>query len=211
MKWQLILIVGVVFIIKIVDPQNLDQLRTSVTVQEQRAFIKLNVLLQRRPYEVLNDLTHILPETHMSRTQVYEWYMDFKDGTRTDIEDLPRAGRPREVIDDDHKDWVKELILESEGMRTQDLQYETGMSETSLRRLLKEIGARKIMSRWVPHELSDQQKLARHTKAGKNLARYQRESGFLNKIVAIDETWVKSYDPKDQRQTGEWLLPGQRP
>ena len=55
MKWQLILIVGVVFIIKIVDPQNLDQLRTSVTVQEQRAFIKLNVLLQRRPYEVLND------------------------------------------------------------------------------------------------------------------------------------------------------------
>ncbi len=96
-------------------------------------------------------------------------------------------------------------------MRTQDLQYETGMSETSLRRLLKEIGARKIMSRWVPHELSDQQKLARHAIAGKHLARYQRESGFLNKIVAIDETWVKSYDPKDQRQTGEWLLPGQRP
>jgi hypothetical protein len=59
----------------------------------------------------------------MSRTQVYEWYMDFKDGTRTDIEDLPRAVRPREVIDDDHKDWVKELILENEGMRTQDLQY----------------------------------------------------------------------------------------
>jgi hypothetical protein len=46
--------------------------------------------------------------------------------------------------------------------------------------------------------------------AGKHLAKYQRESGFLNKIIAIDETWLKSYDPVEARSSSEWLLPGQK-
>ncbi len=47
--------------------------------------------------------------------------------------------------------------------------------------------------------------------AGKHLARYQRESGFLNKIIANDETWLKSYDPRDSKAESEWLLPGKKP
>jgi transposase len=177
--------------IKNVKAQNFYKLRGSVTNKEQRALIKLNVLLERTPMAVANDLALILPDTHMSKTQVYTWYDDFKQEKRIELEDLPRPGRPRETTDEAHKKWVKELILESEGMTTQDLIYETDIPETSLRRLLKEIGARKIMSRWVPHELTPQQMQAHHAIAGKHLARYQRELGFLNKIVAIDETWVK--------------------
>jgi hypothetical protein len=197
--------------LKIVEGPNFGQLRNSVTKQEQRAFIKLNVLLETPTMEVVNKLAQILPDSHMAQASVYRWYNDFKDGIRTDIEDLPGPGRRRESTDQAHKEWVKELILESEGMKFSDLQYETNIPETSLRRILNEIGAKKIMSRWVPHELTALQKQARHAIAGKHLARYQRESGFLNRIVAIDETWVKSYDPKDQRQTSEWLIPGQQP
>ena len=54
-------------------------------------------------------------------------------------------------------------------------------------------------------------KQSRMNIAGKHLARYQRESGFLDKIIAIDETWIKSYDPEDSRQSSKWLLPGQKP
>jgi hypothetical protein len=46
-------------------------------------------------------------------------------------------------------------------MRTQDLIYETGLSESSLLRVLKEIGAKKLRSRWIPHELTERQKTAR--------------------------------------------------
>jgi [histone H3]-lysine36 N-dimethyltransferase SETMAR len=106
---------------------------------------------------------------------------------------------------------VKQLILESEGLRTEDLLYETQLSKDSLLRILKEINAKKIKSRWVPHELTERQKQARYFIAGRHLSRYQRESGFLDKIVAIDETWIHSYDPEDSKQSSEWLLPGQRP
>jgi hypothetical protein len=102
---------------------------------------------------------------------------------------------------------IGQLILESDGMRTEDLLYETKLSHTSLLRLLKEIGAKKLKSRWIPHELTQRQQQARRNVAGKHLARYQTERGFLDKIIAIDELWLKSYDPEDSKQSSEWLLP----
>lgn len=194
-----------------VGPQIFEELRQSVTVEEQRAFIKLSVILGKRPTEVYDELSLISPENHLSRSRVFQWYKDFRDGTRTEIADRPVPGRPRTSTNEANKEWVKQLILESEGMKTNDLIYETGIPKTSLLKILDEIGAKKVSSRWCPHELTDAQKHARHHLAGKHLARYQKEPGFLNKIVAIDETWLKSYDPKDAKQTKEWLLPSQRP
>ena len=45
-----------------------------------------------------------------------------------------------------------------------------------------------------PSRANRKAKQSRMNIAGKHLARYQRESGFLDKIIAI-ETWIKSYDP----------------
>ena len=62
-----------------------------------------------------------------------------------------------------------------------------------------------------PSRANKKAKTILNEQAGKHLARYQRESGFLDKIIAIDETWIKSYDPEDSRQSSKWLLPGQKP
>jgi hypothetical protein len=191
--------------------QNLDQLRASVTLEDQRSFIKISVLLDRPPRAVAQQLADAVPETHLRQSSVYNWYNDFKQGRRTDVSDLPKPGRQRTMTTDDNKEKVRQLILESEGMRTEDLIYETSLSKYALYTTLQEIGARKIKSRWVPHELTQRQIQARMNLAGKHLARFQRESGFLDKIIAIDETWLKSYDPEDSRQSSEWLLPGQKP
>lgn len=211
MAFRLILIIYGILAIKIVQAQNLDQLRESITSEDQRSFIKVNVLLDTAPRVVAAQLETAIPEGHMKERTVYTWYRDFKDGRRFDVSDIPKPGRPREVTTEENKEMIKQLILESEGMRTEDLLYETGMSQSSLSRLLSEIGARKLKSRWVPHELTQRQQQARHNIAGKHLARYQKEPGFLDKIIAIDETWLKSYDPEDSRQSSEWLLPEQKP
>lgn len=197
--------------IKSLNGQNLDQLRASVTSEDQRAFIKINVLLDTPPRVVAVQLTEALPQGAMAERSVYRWYSDFKTGKRLDTADLPIPGRPREVSTEDNKEKVRELIMENEGMRTEDLLWETQFSESTLWRILQEVGAKKIKSRWCPHELTDPQKQSRMNIAGKHLARYQKESGFLDKIIAIDETWLKSYDPEDSKQSSEWLLPGQKP
>ena len=134
---------------------NLDQLRQSVTSEDQRAFIKINVLLDTVPRVVAAQLETALPDGHMKERTVYTWYGDFKQGKRTDVSDLPKPGRTREVTTEDNKEKVKQLILESEGMRTEDLLYETEFSESSLKRMLNEINAKFVKSRWIPHELTE--------------------------------------------------------
>jgi hypothetical protein len=212
MAFRLILSICASLAINLILTQNLDQLRQSVTSEDQRAFIKINVLLDTAPRVVAAQLETALPDGHMKERTVYTWYGNFKQGKRTDVSDRPIPGRPREVTTEYNKEKVRQLILESEGMRTEDLLYETGFSESSLLRILSEINARKIKSRWLPHELTERQMNARHHIASKLLARYQREGdrNFIDKIIAIDETWVKSHDPQDSRQSSEWLLPGQK-
>ncbi len=196
------LIVSILFVLalKSVSTPILDKLRQSVTLEDQRSFIKVNLLLESA-----------VPDGHLSERQVYQWYGDFKQGIRTDVSDLPRPGRLREATTEENKEMIRQLILESDVMCTEDLLYETKLSHTSLLRLLKEIGAKKLKSRWIPHELTQRQQQARRNIAGKHLTRYQTERGFLDKIIAIDETWLKSYDPEDSKQSSEWQLPGQKP
>jgi transposase len=167
-------------------------------------------LLETPPRVVAAQLQTAVPATYLNEKSVYNWYNDFKDGKRTDITDLPRSGRPRETTTEENKEMVRQLILESDGMRTEDLLHETGIPNSSLMRLLNEIGARKLKSRWIPHELTPRQRQARYCIAGKHYARYQQDYRFVDRIVAIDETWLKSYDPEDSRQSSEWLLPGQK-
>jgi hypothetical protein len=211
MKPHAVHVILLAWTLKNVEAPNFDQLRESVTPEDQKSFIKINVLLETPPRVVACQLATAVPESHLAERTVYLWYHDFKERKRTDVSDLPRSGRPRETTTQENIEKVKQLILDSDGMRTEDLIYETGIPQTSLLRLLKEMGARKLKSRWIPHELTERQKHSRYNIAAKHLARYQREPSFLDKIVAIDETWLKSYDPKDARQASEWLLPGQKP
>ena len=210
MKSHLIYLIILGVALKNVTGQNLDKLRESISYEDQRTFIKVSVLLDTPPTVVAAQLATIVPQTYLSQATVYRWYNDFKHGRRIDISDQPRSGRPRETTTEENKEMIRQLILESDGMRTEDLIHETGLSQIALSRILKEIGAKKLKSRWIPHDLTSRQQQSRHNIAGKHLARYQRESGFLNRIIAIDETWIKSYDPVDSRHSSEWLLPGQR-
>ena len=49
---------------------------------------------------------------------------------------------------------------------------------------------RKIVAKWVPHALTEQQKWCRYETCRFNLDRYQNEGeNLLNNIISIDETW----------------------
>jgi len=78
---------------------------------------------------------------------VYNWYNDFKNGKLTDICDFPRSDKPRETTTQDMKEQVKQLILKSDSMRTNDLLYETEIPKTSLLTILSELKTKKLKSK----------------------------------------------------------------
>ena len=63
----------------------------------------------------------------------------------------------------------------------------------------------KVAARWVPHYLTLDQ-IERRLVIGTDLLSPFTEEvyDFLSRIVAIPETWVKSYEPELKSQTSEW-------
>ncbi len=50
------------------------------------------------------------------------------------------------------------------------------------------MGAKKIASRWVPHDLTPAQKQLRADICDEHLQRYKADNDILARIIAIDET-----------------------
>ena len=70
------------------------------------------------------------------------------------------------------------------------------------------LGYRKLVARWIPHEISEVLQWHSYAVAQALLDRYQREGDdFLRRIVAKDEIWAHSYKPNLKCQSNEWKHP----
>ena len=110
-----------------------------------------------------------------------------------------------------HKEKLKELLNEDRNWVTSELTENLGINYYATLALLKEVGAKKIASRWVPHALTPAQKQKRIDISVEHLERYRSDPEFLGRIIAIDETWIREYDTKDPFYSRYWRLPGQPP
>jgi len=69
-------------------------------------------------------------------------------------------------------------------------------------------GYRKVYSRWVPRQLSDDHKCAWQTICQEHLDHHAREGdAFLHRKVTGDESWVYHYEPESKRQSMQWKHP----
>ena len=68
---------------------------------------------------------------------------------------------------------------------------------------------RKIVSKWVPHALTEQQqKKFRYEPCRIHLEMYRNERENLLNNITIDWTWVRAYEPELKRQSAEWRHEG---
>jgi hypothetical protein len=91
----------------------------------------------------------------------------------------------------------------------EEISQGTGIPPTSVFRILRsDLQKRKICARWVPHCLTAEQKPKRLDIATLLKQRFYVEGGaFLRRIVAVDETWVRSFEPELKSQSNEWRSP----
>jgi len=209
MMWKLIIIS--LILINFVNCPKVDPLRGSITKQEQWAFIKFHVLLGTPAAEVFKMLQRIVRRQALTRANVNKLYREFSDRTRLSSEEAPREGRPKTATDERHKQQLKALLEQDHNWSLFDYAENLGISIPSVETLMAKLGARKIAARWVPHELTSSQKIARARICAEHLDRYNKDNNILNRIIAIDETWLKYYDPADYWSSRQYRLPGQKP
>ncbi|CAH2008408.1 unnamed protein product [Acanthoscelides obtectus] len=85
--------------------------------------------------------------------------------------------------------------------------YPRKISKTSIQKILhEELGVRKLVSRWIPHLLTEEQKAARVKWCQKTLDRFNSgNSKNMYSIVNGDESWIYCYEPENKRQSAVWV------
>jgi histone-lysine N-methyltransferase SETMAR len=101
------------------------------------------------------------------------------------------------------------FIVNNDGGRVEEIASELQVSESSVLRMLNELGYRFVKGKWVPHDLSDSQRQKRVETAQNNLRLLNDNPRLLDEIIAIDETWLPNYLPLTDPQAGQWVGPGE--
>jgi histone-lysine N-methyltransferase SETMAR len=129
------------------------------------------------------------------------------------VEDEPRGGRPAGVRDDDTNAVIVATLLdEDRRMTVREMEAECNIPKSSLHQILTEVlGKRKIAARWVPHFLNADQKAERMRVARVLLRRYRKEGDrFLERIITMDETWIRDFEPELKSQSNVWASRGEK-
>ena len=156
-----------------------------VTSEEWRAVIRFCVLLGYSNEHMRGLLHDAYGDSAPSKATVNRWARLFRGGSVT-ISDAPRAGRP--PISEGLAEAILEQLDEQPFMSLRVLAETLDSSKETVRRCLHtELGYKKYVSRWVPHQLSERQKEERVVAARE----MHRQLTCKRRIdfVTADESW----------------------
>jgi len=148
----------------------------------------------------------------VDRSTMSLWAQRFREG-RLSIENDLKSGRPRTSTDDQSVERVLQILEEDRRMTCEETAHSAGISQASAYRILTErLHKRRIAARWFPHDLSEEQKCRRLEITQQLLHRFREERNeFLQKMVAIDETWIRDFEPELKSHSSEWRDKGGSP
>ena len=111
------------------------------------------------------------------------------------------SGRRISVTNEENTGIVAQILKKIQ-FTCEEIAHETGICHSSVHTILTErLGMRKIAARWVPHFLSKAEKEQRVEICSEHLHKYTiKGENMLKRIVATDETWIRSFEPELKRQ-----------
>ncbi|UYV72348.1 hypothetical protein LAZ67_9002722 [Cordylochernes scorpioides] len=119
--------------------------------------------------------------------------------------DDPRQGRPKFQRTDENVQKITDLIKENPRTTLLELEQDTGISKTTIGRIVTEdLKLKKTPAKFIPRFLTNEQKLCRLATCEDMMKMTRTETEWKDKIITGDETWVYGYDPETKPQSAEW-------
>ena len=107
---------------------------------EQRANIKFCFKLGETFTETHQMMKKVYGDDCLSCSRIHEWFKRFQEGRET-LEDDELSGRPRNVVNKENAEIVREVIRKESALSSSSLKYmesELGISAASIYRILTE-------------------------------------------------------------------------
>ncbi|CAF1170428.1 unnamed protein product [Rotaria sordida] len=176
-----------------------------------RSYIETHLLLGLTVTQIHDELTTAYGQGYVSHRTVARWVHRFSN-ERKSIEDNPRSGRPIIVISQQNIDAVQNLVNDDPHISIDFIAIILGISYGSVDTILKQhFGLRKITSRWVPHQLTNEQRQHRVNICLENLQKIENGLWKLYDIVTSDETWIYHRKIKSKEQSKAWVKKDESP
>ncbi|CAK9801295.1 Mariner Mos1 transposase [Anthophora quadrimaculata] len=127
------------------------------------------------------------------------WYQRFKLGD-FNVKDQPRSGCPKKFDTEE----LQQLLDQDSTQTQKQLAKHLNVTQKAVSIRLHKIGKIQKFGKWVPHELSGENKIRRYETALNLLSRFNKKD-FLYQIITGDEKWILYRNPKRKRS---WVDPG---
>ncbi|CAF1115050.1 unnamed protein product [Rotaria sp. Silwood1] len=161
-----------------------------MTDEFNRYYIKIRAILGIDSKTIFDELTEALGPDAPSYPTVRRWAKRFREG-RDDVTDDPRSGRPISVLTDENVECVRQVIEDDPHSTYDDIMGETDLSRGTIERIIHDrLKMRKVTSRWVAHQLTDEQKQKRLRICRQNLEKFRNGTWHLCDVITGDETWI---------------------
>ncbi len=175
-------------------------------MKNQKLYLRCCILyefqLDHSAREAAANICRALGQGSVSHATCNNLFQKFRSGD-TDLEDYPRPGHEPKVDNEE----LQNLLEIDPRQTTRELAAELGCTHTAIEKHLHAMGKVCKLGAWVPHVLTDDNKINRVTICNSLLLRPHRED-FLKQIVTGDEKWVMYVNHTRKRQ---WLDRDQQP
>jgi hypothetical protein len=125
------------------------------------------------------------------------------------ISDQPStsAGRPRSSRTADNTETIHTLVASNPHITIEELLVLTGISHGTVHTILhQDLQFKSVLSRWVPHFLTDSQRQERVAAAKSFLAFFQKHRRTLaHQLVVVDEKWLYFRDIGTKASNRAWV------
>ncbi|CAM4823498.1 unnamed protein product [Rotaria magnacalcarata] len=154
---------------------------------EQKHVVR--TILGINPKAIHEELATALGPKAPSYPTVAEWAKRFREG-REDVNDDPRSDRPVSVLTDENVEVVRQVINNDPHSTYDDIIAETFLSRGTIEQIIHNyLKMKKVTSRWIPHQLNDEQKQERVRLCCENLAKFRDDSWQIHH-KSTNKTWI---------------------
>ncbi|GBP64979.1 Putative uncharacterized protein FLJ37770 [Eumeta japonica] len=115
-------------------------------------------------------------------------------------------GRPVTVVTEENVRKIEKLVLADRRIKLWQIAEELQISKERVGEIIHEhMNMRKISPRWVPKMLTpfDKQRRLQTSKDFLELVGDNIDE-ICDRIVTVDETWVRQYDPESKQESMQW-------
>ena len=169
----------------------------TLTRDKQVTYIKIEARQRKSAMEIQKALEEVGSEFVLPYSSVTRWVRQFNNGRNT-VSNKHLCGRPLSATTGENMENVAKLLNYDRRYSCDEIAHEFDISHGSVHQILTErLQMRKIAAQWVPHMLLESEKHQLVNIARKLLKRYGADGNeMLQGIVAIDETWIQSFEPE---------------